>query len=271
MSKILKVTKSLFKVGGTVSPKTSFIVGLVGFFLIMFVWHYITDVTGMVKPQTIPSPKSVFSSFGEMYAKDDLVSNTFYSIKLNFWGYIKAIMAAIPLGFLIALFPITRSMFSKYVDAIRYIPITGLVGVFIAWYGIGIPMKANFLAFGVLVYLLPCVVQRVYETEKIYLDTALTLRAKPWQLIKNVYIPSTMSKVFVDIRIITAVSWTYIIVAEMVNNEGGVGAMIYSAAKQSRLDKIFAVIVLIIIIGILQDRLFSLLERLFFKFKFAQK
>ena len=53
----------------------------------------------------------------------------------------------------------------------------------------------------------------------------------------------------------------------MVNNEGGVGAMIYTSAKQSRIDKIFAIIVIIVIVGFIQDILFKWLEKQLFKFK----
>lgn len=263
--------KKLFKIGGELDSKQELLTGIMGLSFIILVWYFITDLTGWIGPATIPSPKSVLFAFGELVVKDDLLGNTGYSLFLNFRGYLEAISFSIPLGFVIALVPLLKGMFSRPLDALRYVPLTGLVGVFIAWYGIGIPMKAHFLAFGIIVYLLPIVVQRVKETEKVYLDTAWTLGATNWQMIRKVYIPSTLSKVFVDIRVITAISWTYVIVAEMVNNEGGVGAMIYSAAKQSRLDKIFAVIVLIILIGFIQDKLFQILEKVFFKFKFAQK
>ncbi len=263
--------KALFKIGGELNAKTSLIIGIMGFVFIVAVWMLITDITGWVKPATIPSPVDVLVSFKDLFVKDQLLDNTFYSIKLNVLGYLEAILIAVPFGFLIALIPLFRGMFSKYIDAIRYIPITGLVGIFIAWFGISIGMKIHFLAFGVIVYLLPVVIQRVYETEKVHLDTVWTLGANSWQLFTKVYFPSVMSKVFVDIRVITAISWTYIIVAEMVNNEGGLGSMIYLAAKQSRIDKIFAIIIFIILIGFLQDKLFQALERWFFKFKFVKK
>ncbi len=262
--------KTLFKIGGEVPIKWSTTLGLVGICFIGFVWLFITDLTNWVKPATIPSPVDVLYSFKDLFFRDGLIPNTIYSIKLNVWGYVEAIGISLPLGFIIALIPLFRSMFSKSIDAMRYIPITGLVGIFIAWFGIGMGMKAHFLAFGVIVYLLPIVIQRVYETEKVYLDTVWTLGANNWQLFTKVYLPSVISKVFVDLRIITAISWTYIIVAEMVNNEGGVGAMIYSAAKQSRIDKIFAIIVFIVLIGFIQDKIFQMLERWFFKYKFVK-
>jgi len=262
--------KSLFKIGGEVPARWSTAIGIFGICFIIFGWLFITDITHWVKPATIPSPFDVLTSFKELFFNDGLISNTIYSIKLNIWGYMEAIGISLPLGFILALIPLFRAMFSRYIDAMRYIPITGLVGIFIAWFGIGLGMKAHFLAFGVMVYLLPVVIQRVYETEKVHLDTVWTLGANNWQLFTKVYLPSVLSKVFVDIRVITAISWTYIIVAEMVNNEGGVGAMIYSAAKQSRIDKIFAIIVFIILIGFIQDKLFQILEKWFFKYKFLK-
>lgn len=259
--------KLLFKLGGEVPKKWALFIELLGAGFIFFVWLFITTITGWVKPATIPSPIDVLTSFHDLF-RDGLLLNSFYSIKLNVWGYVEAISVALPLGFIVALIPLFKTMFGKYIDSMRYIPITGLVGIFICWFGIGVGMKAHFLAFGVIVYLLPVVIQRVWETEKVHLDTVWTLGANSWQLFTKVYVPSVLAKVFVDIRVITAISWTYIIVAEMVNNEGGVGAMIYQAAKQSRIDKIFAIIVFIVIIGFIQDKIFQILEKWFFKYKF---
>ncbi len=261
--------KNIFKFNGDISTSTSYFLKIIGLVFIIAVWYIITSLTGWVKPATIPSPISVLLSFGEMFTKDNLVDNTLYSVKLNIFGYIEAIAISIPLGFLIALFPITKSMFGKYIDAMRYIPLTGLIGIFIAWFGISTGMKVHFLAFGIIVYLLPTVIQRTYETEKIHLDTIITLGANSWQVFTKVYLPSVLSKLSEDIRILTAISYTYIIVAEMVNNEGGVGAMIYSAAKQSRLDKIFAIIILIMFIGFVQDKLFKLFDKAMFKYKYV--
>jgi NitT/TauT family transport system permease protein len=76
-----------------------------------------------------------------------------------------------------------------------------------------------------------------------------------------------MSRVSDDIRVLTAISWTYIIVAEMINKNGGIGAMIFTAARQSRLDKVFAILILIIIIGFIQDKIFHWLDRKLFPHK----
>jgi ABC-type nitrate/sulfonate/bicarbonate transport system permease component len=221
----------------------------------------------LVSRAILPSPQSVLFSFKELHFNDLLVRNTLYSIKLNLLGYIEAIVISIILGFIIGLIPFFKSMLNRYIEAIRFLPLTAVTGLFIAWFGIETNMKVQFLAFGIIVYLLPVVVYRISQIDNIYLQTAYTMGANSWQMIRRVYWPFVSSRIFDDIRVLTAISWTYIIVAELVNKTGGVGALIYTAARQSRLDKVFAILLVIIIIGVLQDRLFVWLDKVLFPYK----
>lgn len=261
--------KELFELRGKgVTKTTSTIIQLTGLFIIVLAWHIFT-ASGIVSHAILPAPLDVLKSFGELHTKDFLIFNSWYSIKLNYLGYLEAVAIAVPFGFLIGLFPFFRSLCSQYVNAIRYIPLTAVTGLFIAWYGIDILMKVQFLAFGIFVYLLPVVVQRIDEVEKIYTQTSFTLGATKWQTIKTVFMPAVFSKLFDDIRVLVAISWTYIIVAEMVNKSGGLGALIFTSARQSRLDKVFAILLVIIIIGFIQDKLFMWLDKKIFKFKYV--
>ncbi|MBK8805773.1 MAG: ABC transporter permease subunit [Bacteroidales bacterium] len=244
----------------------SLLLPLIGLFIIISLWSLVT-FTGLVSRSILPNPLEVLMSFKELHFQDLLVRNTFYSIRLNIFGYLEAISVSLLLGFIIGLFPVVRGILNRYVDAIRFIPLTAVTGLFIAWFGIETNMKVQFLSFGIIVYLLPVVVQRISEVDKIYLQTAYTLGATKWQIFKTVYFPYVSSKIFDDIRVLTAISWTYIIVAELVNKTGGVGALIFTAARQSRLDKVFAVLFIIILIGILQDKLFKWLDKKMFPFK----
>lgn len=200
--------------------------------------------------------------------KDDLLYNALRSIWLNVQGYFWAVFIAIPIGFLIGLLPLFRGLFSKQVDALRYLPLTALTGLFIVWFGIEDQMKIAFLAFGILVYLLPVVVQRIDEVKDVYLKTVFTLGATDWQTIRTVYVPSVLSKLIDDIRVLTAISWTYIIIAELINRQGGIGSMIYIKARQGEIEKVFAILIVIILIGFLQDRIFVYLDKRLFSHKY---
>lgn len=248
--------------------KFQYVYLLIGFVALLALWQVIC-LTGLVSPLLLPQPYKVFFAYPEMWSRDYLLFNMLYSLKLNLLGYIQAVAIALPAGFVFGLIPVVRKTFSRYVDSVRYIPLTATIGLFIAWFGIEDGMKIQFLAFGIFVFLLPTVVQRIDEVETVYLDTVYTLGASKWQTIATVYFPSVVSRVSDDIRVLVAISWTYLIVAELVNKTGGLGALVYTAARQSRIDKVFAILLLFIIIGIVQDRLFMLADKKIFKHKYV--
>jgi len=219
----------------------------------------------------LPSPLSVLKSFKELHTQDFLIINSLQSVKLNLLGYVVAIGISIPLGFVLGLIPLFRGLFSRIFDSFRFIPLTAVTGIFVVWFGLGNEMKVSFLAFGIIVYLVPVVVQRIDEVKDVYLKTVFTLGATDWQTIKSVYFPAVISKLSDDIRVLTAISWTYITIAEMLNRSGGIGELIWIARRQSRIDKAFAVLIVIVLIGVVQDRIFLWMDRTFFSYKYMER
>lgn len=265
--------RGLLKLRGLIDNRTNLLLQIGGFLLLLGIWFLLTMGANPIVPSaTLPSPGKVFSSYSELIYQDDLVRNLLFSIGLNLAGYIEAILFAVLFGFLIGIYPLFRGLFQRQVDAIRFVPLTAATGIFIMWFGLGVSMKVHFLAFGIFIYLLPIVVQRVDEVESVYLKTVYTLGATNWQTIRTVFIPHVMSKLLDDIRVLTAISWTYIIIAEMLGNEGGIGAMIWRLGQRlGRMDKLFALLVVIILVGVTQDKLFKMLDRHFFPHKYQIK
>jgi|APTNR8051073442_1049403.scaffolds.fasta_scaffold01259_5 ABC-type nitrate/sulfonate/bicarbonate transport system permease component len=215
----------------------------------------------------LPRPDHVVKSYGPLFGQDNLLADVWLSVWRNLQGYGWAVIISLLVGFPIGLIPALRALFSKQVDALRYLPLTALTGLFIIWFGIGDTMKVAFLAFGILVYLLPVVVQRIDEVDDVYLKTSFTLGATNWQMVRSVYLPAVLSKLMDDIRVLTAISWTYIIIAEMFNRSGGVGDLIFVKGRQGQIEKVFAVLLVIVLIGFLQDRLFVYIDRRLFPYK----
>lgn len=261
------MANNLFKLRGVIDKKSALVLEVAGTVIFLLIWQLFS----LKYPAAIlPSPLETLSSFKELNTQDFLIENTLYSIRLNYYGYLEAILIAVPFGYIIGLFPFFKHLANHQVDATRFIPLTAITGLFIAWFGIQDDMKIHFLAFGIIVYLLPVVVQRISEVDEVYIQTIHTLGGSSWQKIFFVFIPAVLSKLFDDIRVLVAISWTYIIVAEMINKEHGIGAMIFTAARQSRLDKVFAILFVIIIVGFLQDKLFKLIDNMIFKHKYQK-
>ena len=257
----------MFQLREILPNRTRMLLEFGGLIVLLLVWQLVAAAVNSIA--ILPSPLEVLGSFPELHFQDLIVLNTWYSIRINLLGYVWAIVLAVPLGFAVGLFTPLGAVFNRFLEAIRYIPLTAVTGLFIAWFGIYMNMKVQFLAFGIFVYLLPVVIGRVKELDEVYVQTAETLGASKWQIIWKVFVPGVLSKVSDDIRVLTAISWTYIIVAELINNEGGIGALIFRASRQSRLDKVFAGLFVIILIGVAQDKIFIWLDRRIFKYKYA--
>jgi NitT/TauT family transport system permease protein len=236
--------------------------------LILFIVWYIVTNFGVINNHVLPTPQKTWLSFKEMLKDDDLGTNILFSLRINVIGYVKCIIAAIIIGFAIGLNSKIRRMFSHQINALRFVPITAMMGIFIAISGLTINTKINFLAFGIWVYLVPVVVQRIDEVSVTHLQMMKTLGATFWQTLVHVQWRSVMSRLSDDIRILVGISWTYIIVAELAGIQGGLGSLIFLAERQSNVGKVYDVIFIIIAIGIVQDILFKLLDRVLFKFKY---
>jgi ABC-type nitrate/sulfonate/bicarbonate transport system permease component len=268
----MKSPSWLFELRGNIPSKFKTILVVSGILFLFALWVLLSSGKSPIIPSfALPHPSRVLKAYGDLYRDNDLVRNTTLSIALNLGGYIKAILWGIPIGFLIGLIPLARGSFQYIVDSIRFLPLTAVTSLFLIWFGIGSEMKINFLAFGIFIYLLPVVVNRIDEVGDVYLKTVHTLGASKWQTIKTVFFPAVISKLFDDIRVLTAISWTYIIVAETTASEGGLGPLTFAAQRQARVDKIFAILILIIIIGVIQDRIFVFLDRKFFPYKYQTK
>ncbi len=263
----------MFKLRGSYTSQQGLIYGIIGFLLMFVLWALVTlGDPPIVEPGILANPFRVFYAYGDLYRDNDLIRNLCMSMGFNLGGYLKAILLSIPIGFLIGLYPVINATFQAQVDAFRFVPLTAVTAIFMIAFGIQTSLKMNFLAFGIMIYLIPIIVQRIKEVSDVYVKTVYTIGATDWQTIKTVYFPAVLSKLSDDIRVLTAISWTYIIVAEQIGDQGGLGSLIYKAGQRmGRPDKTFAILLLFIFIGLIQDRLFVYLDKKFFPHKYQIK
>ena len=203
------------------------------------------------------------------FKKEHLLEHIKFSLFLNFLGYIEAILISVSLGIFLGYFKSLRTMFTQQIDALRFVPITALSGVLIAISGLTLQTKIHFLALGIGVYLIPVTIQRIDETPKIHLQMMQTLGATKLQTLWWLILPYIKGKLSDDIRILIGISWTYIIIAEMKNDQGGLGHLIFLADKRANSSISFDVIFLIMFIGILQDFLLKQADKFFLKYKYV--
>jgi NitT/TauT family transport system permease protein len=93
-------------------------------------------------------------------------------------------------------------------------------------------------------------------------DHARTLRMKEWQVVWEVVILGTADKAFEVLRQNAAIGWMMLTMVEgIVRSEGGVGTMLLNQGKHFRLADVFAIQIVILVVGLFQDYAIGALRR----------
>jgi NitT/TauT family transport system permease protein len=179
-------------------------------------------------------------------------------------GFILAASLAVPLGVFLGAFPRAGGFVAPVTDFGRYLPVPALVPLSIIWAGVGDLQKILVLLIGTFFHILVMVTDSIRRVPQLHVDSALTLGATPIRVVLRVLLPASLPQIFDACRVGVALTWSYLIVAELVASEVGLGALIIRAQRFLQTDRIFFTILVLGLLGLLYDRAFTALRpRLF--------
>ena len=239
---------------------------LAGLLSFLGVWC-VLSYAGIIPAVILPSPTEVLRAFPVLHFEEALVRSAGWSLYRVGMGFVLSAVVAIPLGLLMGTFPAVKHFLSPLVDPLRFLPISALVPLFLVWFGIEETMKIMLLFVGTFVYLLPLVVEAVENVDDVYLQTATTLGASRWQLVRHVLVPGSLPAIGEALRVMNGIGWTYVILAEIVNARLGLGHIITVAGKRSHVDQIFAGVLVILFIGVVTDGMIRVANKQLFAWK----
>lgn len=217
----------------------------------------------------LPAPDQVVKSLLYLFFEKDL----HVAIGVSALRIVKAIAlsiaVALPLGIAMGAFDLVNRVFEPIVAPMRYLPITAFIPLLILWFGIDESQKVAFLFLGTVVFLLPAVVDAIRLVPEELVQTAFTLGATKAQVIRTVLIPAALPAIFDGFRVMNAIAWTYIILAELVNPQTGIGYILRLAEQHLKPEWSFAGIVVVGVIGIVTDQVIGGVNRLLFGWREA--
>lgn len=234
---------------------------LASFAVIMAAWFilsYVVEVSAVF----LPPPHTVIVSLVEMAQSGILASYTWISTSRVLVGWGLSVVVALPLGMLIATSPVVRALIQPITEFIRYLPVVALVPLTLLYAGIGEEQKYAIIFLGTFFQLLLMVVDTVSSVDRTLLNSAATLGASKRQRYFNVLLPAALPGLLDDLRLTIGWAWTYLVVAEMVAANAGLGYMILKSQRFLATDDIFAGLLVIGLVGLVTDRLFALITRL---------
>src|SRR5437762_11491329 len=221
----------------------------------------------LAPPDFVPSPTEVVRGTLQLFLQYDLATAILVSTKRIVLSFLLAAAVALPLGILMGAFAPIHHLFESIMAPLRYMPISAFIPLLILWFGIYDREKLAFLFLGVFVYLLPVVVSAIRAVPEELVQTALTLGASTLQVIRTVMLPSALPEIFDSFRVMNAIAWTYVILAEAVNPEHGLGYMVELARTHQKASWSFAGLLVIGGIGLLTDFAIRTASSLLFRWR----
>ena len=253
-------------------PELLLSLGFVG--IVLVAWWFITrgDYNVRIVNSTIvPAPLEVLKAFVPLHVEQALVRNAFISIERIATAFAIAVLVAVPLGTYMGTFRPIAAFFHPVTLVGTYVPTVVFLPLSIGWFGATEIQKIWFLSVVYFIAVLPLVIKTVGDVPAAYLDVAVTKGASQWQLVRHVLFPVAKADIWDHLRGAFGVGWTWIILAEAwANAEHGLGYLLEISYRRTRIDRYFAVVIVIVLIAVVCDQLWRIGGRLLFPYKYRE-
>jgi NitT/TauT family transport system permease protein len=167
----------------------------------------------------------------------------------------------VPLGILMGSFKIAEAALEPVTNFVRYLPVSALIPLLILWVGIGQSEKIAVIFIGTFFQQLIIIADVARNVPADLLDVSYTLGASRRTVVTRVLIPATLPGVMDALRVTLGWAWTYLVVAELVASNKGLGYFILNSMRGLFTDRIFLGIMVIGLLGLFTDQVFKLLRR----------
>ena len=232
------------------------ILALSSFAFFLIIWSILT-YGRFVDPLFLPSPGRVFQAGVDLFSELGFTTDILNSVYRVMMGFVVAAIIGVPIGLIMGTFKVAEAFTEPVVGFIRYMPASAFIPLFILWLGIGDIEKIAIIFVGSFFQLVLMVAVVAKNVHKDMLETAYTLGAKRFQVIRKVLLPASLPGIVDTLRIIVGWAWTYIIVAELVASASGIGYMIISSQRMLRTGNIIFGILTIGMLGLITDFFFK--------------
>jgi NitT/TauT family transport system permease protein len=232
------------------------ILALSSFAFFLILWSILT-YGRFVDPLFLPSPGRVVQAGVDLFLELEFTTDILNSVYRVMMGFIIAALIGVPIGLIMGTFKVAEAFTEPVVGFVRYMPASAFIPLFILWLGIGDIEKIAIIFVGSFFQLVLMVAVVAKNVHKDMLETAYTLGAKRFQVIRKVLLPASLPGIVDTLRIIVGWAWTYIIVAELVASASGIGYMIISSQRMLRTGNIIFGILTIGMLGLLTDFFFK--------------
>ncbi len=222
--------------------------------LLILIWSLAVKLTGT---KIFPSPIAVAKGISQLAQKGQLWSYILDSLGRVAAGYGAAIVAGIPLGFLLGWYaPLARAV-NPLIQMLRPISPLAWMPLAVIWFGIGNAAPIFLIFIASLFPIVIAAANGVRNIPPMFLQAGRNFGLSTPQLMLRVAAPAALARIAVGLRIAFGVAWLVLVAAEMIAVDSGLGYLIIDARNAGkRYDLVIGGMLLIGVLGLMLDTLF---------------
>ncbi len=251
---------------GTISQRQSVLLGIVGVLVWLSVWETWHHLTPLAQQKFVPGAEQVILKIYELLVSRDFVVDIGKSLFRIYVSFAIACAVAVPLGLLMGSFVRLKALINPTVGGWRYLPAASFVPLLLVYFGPTDLAKMALLFLGCVFFLIALILDDVLSVPKELIESAQTMGDTTGNIVRRVILPAAAPRILDSMRNMIAVSWTYLVIAEIVAATDGIGAVMMRASRFLHVDIIMAGILTIGVLGVITDILFRLAGRTLFRY-----
>lgn len=247
--------------GGGFAPRRMVWVGPLLFVLLIGLLEAGTR-SGLIPSLTMPRPSAVLATFVDLFESGLLWKHLLPSLQRLLVGGSLGALAGIAVGIAIGLFSLVRAGLVPLVAALFPIPKIALLPLFVIWFGIGEGSKNALIAFGTFTPMVIATYGGVDNVDRTLIRMGQSFGLAWFSIVRKIVLPGALPAILNGLRVALAIAIILLIAAEMLGAEYGVGAYILEAGSLYDLERLFAGVVILSVMGLTVSWLIGLAERL---------
>lgn len=217
--------------------------------------------TGVISNLTMPPPSDVARTLWRLAESGLLWANLEPSLTRLAAGSAIGVGAGILTGFAIGLFTLARAGLVPLVSALFPIPKIAMLPLFVIWFGIGEGSKYAVIAFGTFTPTVVATFGAVDGVDRSLIRMAQSFGVPWWRIVRHVVFPEALPGILSGLRVSLAIGIVLLVAAEMLGARFGIGAYILEAGALYDLERLFAGVVILSVLGVLLSAAIGALER----------
>ncbi|WP_405401720.1 ABC transporter permease [Paracoccus sp. Ld10] len=171
---------------------------------------------------------------------------------------------ALVMGVAIGIFPAMRALLGSFVGFISMVPPLALLPILFIMLGLGEVSKVALIVIGIAPLMIRDTSQRVMDLPREQIVKAETLSANSWLIVWRVVLPQILPRLISSLRLQLGAAFLFLIAAEAISSESGLGYRIFLVRRYLSMDIIFPYVAWITFIAAMADYTLERLRRWLF-------